>query len=366
MSSFEDANLNKNLRLTDLAVKLLAKLKAERGYLNVQFLYQYRTPELQEYSYDEIKQAFKDLDNKGMAQLHDNNSYEVTKRGSEALSSDLIYEQLKPYCDDIRQKGEHRKFLGVIGLVFLLLALVGYYGYSLSVTWQSAWGSLLSGLFSFSSFVISFYFLALKAPKFRVSRERITALRFFDAYSAYKNVIKGVDKEKNLAKAKAALGSIVERLETSEQEPTRWAILNSERKKISQIGEEIRTRLIPAMNEVKTQSGSEHVGMVLVNLARYFLDPSSENISKALQLIPPLRAAAVSTTERHVAKEIFGNPIIVYVIIVGLIIAGYLQLAQTVGWKVLGDATQYFGLVTASLAAYVPANAIAQRFRGQR
>lgn len=66
--------------MTDLAVKLLAKLKAERGYLNVQFLYQYRTPELQEYSYDEIKQAFKDLDNKGMAQLHDNNSYEVTKR----------------------------------------------------------------------------------------------------------------------------------------------------------------------------------------------------------------------------------------------------------------------------------------------
>lgn len=158
---------------------------------------------------------------------------------------------------------------------------MGYYGYSLSVTWQSAWGSLLSGLFSFSSFVISFYFLALKAPKFRVSRERITALRFFDAYSAYKNVIKGVDKEKNLAKAKAALGSIVERLETSEQEPTRWAILNSERKKISQIGEEIRTRLIPAMNEVKTQSGSEHVGMVLVNLALFLRSFFREHIKSS-------------------------------------------------------------------------------------
>lgn len=366
MSSLDDASLNENLRLADLAVKLLARLKAEHGYLNVQSLCQYRGPELQEYNNDEIKQAFKDLDNKGMAQLHGNSSYEITKRGSEALPSDLIHEQLKQYCAEIRPNVEGRRLWRITILFSLMLTLTGYYAYSASASWRLAWVSPLALLLSISSLVIVCYSAVFKIPKFRISRERIIALKFFDAYSTYKNVIVGVDKEKNLAKTKTALRSIGGGLETSEQEPTRWAVLNSERKKISDIGKGIRNGLIQAIDAVKTQSGAEKMGMVLISLARYFIDPSSENMSKAVQLIPPPRAGPASRIEHHYTREIFGNLIVIYAIIVCLIIAGYVQLAQTAGWKLLGEAADYFGLVAASLTAYVPANALAQRIRGQK
>jgi hypothetical protein len=51
---------------------------------------------------------------------------------------------------------------------------------------------------------------------------------------------------------------------------------------------------------------------------------------------------------------ILGNPFAVYAVLAGIIIVGYLFLAQIMGWKILGEATHYFGLVGA-LVASIPA-----------
>jgi uncharacterized membrane protein len=62
---------------------------------------------------------------------------------------------------------------------------------------------------------------------------------------------------------------------------------------------------------------------------------------------------------------VLGNPAVVWAILAGLIIIGYLYLAQMMGWKILGQATHYFGLVGALVAAIPAAYLVAQKLKGQ-
>lgn len=374
-SSPESVGLDrKRLRSLDLTVAALGKLRIDKQ-VNVLSLWQRREvlfPSAVAYSLEETRQAFQDLANRGLAQSIGSDNYRIIPRGAETLPSDLLHDELKTYSEDIRTKAKiYTRWMRLTQIFFwsmvapfilvIILRAIPSTGVG-SFAWYSTvpglvWESITS-LLLFLALICSFM-----SDRRRIPRELLTSLSFQDAYDAYSNVIRGKDGGGSLKRARAILLGIAERLETKVRDRPVWATLSQEREKISQIGEETRTRPVPAMDESKSQSGVEHVGDVLVRLARYFSEPSSDSMSNALQLIPPLRDRRVSVP-RGLSVQLrmaLANFWAAYALIVILVLAGYLFFWQTMGWKILGEPTQYLALAGIFVAAIPAGNIIASK-----
>ena len=344
----------------DLAVKALTILK-EKKTLDLQGFWTYDSKPLQRqgYSFDDVEQAFTDLANKGYTDKHGSYCY-ITDRGSTTSSADLIHQELKADFDEIKKKVKSYRFWTwatrvsiVISLVSILLLIPNLSTSSLFL------GSLFALLFIAS--IASGFFCNFKNDRARVPTELLSAVRFYDAYSVYRNVIKRTHAEASLAKTEHMLKHAAGAFKIRLTDPSGWATLSFEGKKISNIGEEITTRLIPAMKEAGTSSGAERVGEVLANLTRYFIDPSAENMSKALQLIQTSRATQVPIpAHRDTLSIMLGNPIVNYAILWGLIIVGYVYLVRIMKWSIFGELIALVGLI---LGATSTAIILAQRMK---
>ena len=337
----------------DLAVRALTILR-ERRTLDLQGFWQYDSKPLQRqgYSYDEVEQAFIDLANKGYTDKHGSYCY-ITDRGSTTSSADLIHQELKADFDEIKKKVRAHRFWTWATGVSIVISLVSVLLLILSLSSPSPFlGSLFALLFLAS--IASGFFCNLKNDRARMPIELLSAVRFYDAYSVYRNVIRGTGIEASLARTERMVKHAGRAFKIGLTDPFGWATLSFERKKISNIGEEITTRLIPAMREVATSGGAERVGGVLANLTRYFLDPSPENMSKALQLIQASRATQVPIPAHRVTlSAMLGNPIVIYAILAALIIAGYVCLVRIMNWTIFGEIIGLVGLLLGAISAAI-------------
>jgi hypothetical protein len=361
MSSPESSpDLSRKLRSLDLAVRALTILKESRT-LDLQGFWQYDSKPLQRqgYSYDEVEQAFIDLANKGYTDKHGSYCY-ITDRGSTTSSADLIYQELKADFDEIKKKVKSYRFWTWATHVSIVISLVSILSLIPNLSSSSPFlGSLFALLFLTS--IASGFFCNFKNDRARVPTELLSAVRFYDVYSVYRNVIRRTGAEASLASAERMVKHAGRAFKIRLIDQSGWATLSFEGKKISNIGEEITTRLIPAMREAGTSGGAERVGEVLANLTRYFIDPSSENMSKSLQLIQASRATQVPIPgHRDTLSAMLGNPIVTYAILAGLIIVGYVYLVRIMTWSIFGEFIALVGLLLGAMSAAI---ILAQRMK---
>lgn len=326
------------------------------------------------YSEDEVGQALQYLSNQGLARVRQTDYYEVTDLARRLTKADVIYEMLDQpdyYRNNKEALGtyhdKHRNenifwFVGLLMFSVLYLLMAWYPTYFPTMVGPIALFAVCGYVLSFLSF--GHYFSLRAWKKNELSVEKTLAVRLLDAYSDYKPFMTN-RQGSSVASVKKAVQRIASSLEevkhrTQTSELRDWETICSESDRVSRIGQELLTTVIPIIG---TENNAGKTGELLVRLARLMFEGSPESVREAADLFTDL--GFVSPTEARPIPTSLGRAVILrimhpifrrFIVLAAFIVIGYVILASVVGWHILGASTDYFGLLAAFFAAYIAAH----------
>lgn len=272
------------LELMDVIVPVFRELKGSRSPLRPQEL-------LRDLDLDKKHQALQELVSRRLAILVQPGHYRISPEGQQTSEHDLLHRLLKPRCERTRKMREHRSRIARWSNVFAVLSLL---------VMMIAGGTLIAYMsvqnlfFLLPALVLAILLAAAilldnMARKKVVSREDEVGVDLLAAYEIYRPFI--ADRwdvlprkaEKLVKKAAESLKEArygeLEGLQFGPPPP--WATVKSLCDRISRIGQDLGTRIIPAMKDHKR---AESVGGVMVWLARFLFEGSASSIQRASEL----------------------------------------------------------------------------------
>jgi len=374
--SLSSEEITRSLRFIDLVVWSFDRLKSGRTltldslwFPNKKNLFE-RDPFLKGYTFDQLRQAFRELEDfrpptqplMALVSRTDSESYEITQRGSETTAADLMHQLLKPQYDETK-KAAHRYFVrarlipaagGLVALAFGLVLLWLETEMPLISAGRAAVQSLshAAALLGFGGGLFFAFTFVIFGQAYRISNERALVIVLWEAYSAYKQFLANKEKASlEMARKLVKAASRQLRRITGER-PTFWTSLCIEREKVWKIGQELRARVPPLIGD---EGMPEGIGEVLVRLVRFFLEGSSDAVRDALQLLEGLSAppVAVPTRWETFASTVRTQGIARRLFVLGIsgavVISIYLFFAWANGWPLLPKPDSAIGILVGIL-----------------
>lgn len=261
-----------------------------------------------------VAQAFEELVRRRLATRIRRKSgdwYNISPETGGKVDNELLYELLKPRSD-LKKKDVHAYSSAAwSSQASLLVCIVLQFCFSVSLIWYlSALSNLsfaLTAVFG-SSFVITLIlglYFDRRARKYgkSVSREEELAIDLITAYEIYNPFITGKAsviprKAKKLVKKTA--NELQKAMKVTDQgvwenPSTQWRVLRLECEQISQVGTDLRMKILPRMSK---HEHATNIANILLKLARFLFEPSSSNMMKASGLMSQLSAQKASFFER--------------------------------------------------------------------
>jgi hypothetical protein len=312
-----------SLEFVDQLALVFKELKA-RGTVKID------DPQFQRLKRSEIREVFRKLDNyepRALAEPVEQDGCQMTDFGRQTSVAEFMFHWLKSTYDKSKRASGARArwviatwlcasltlgafvFASVISLMATIIATVTVLPMIANGTLQTIlqprpFPAQVSELIAYA-FIIGLFLTFVfdrYGSKYSVPNEEWLAVNLLDAYSAYKAFIatNGEDRA-SLAKARSRVKRVVQKLRLRSRGATPWESIRLERQRLSQIGEQIRVRIIRKMEDEKS---ADEIAEDLVRLARYFLEESSEGIRNAWEMFPSLGTAVpfVPSTWSRVKK----------------------------------------------------------------
>jgi hypothetical protein len=286
--------------------------------------------------------------------------YDVSPEAKEKPDNELLYEMLKPKSD-VRKKDVDAHSSAIrSSQVLLVLSIVLLMISGMSLIWfQSTLDSLSFALVivfgvSFAIAIVLGVYFERRARKHGklVSREEELAIDLITAYEVYNPFITGKvsvapRKAKNLVKKTASgLEKVMEAIDRRWETPsTPWRMLSLECERISQLGADLRMRILPRMTK---REHAANVGNVLLKLARFLFEPSPSNMMEASKLMSGLSAQKAKFFERlSIAITTRFWPRLAFCLVFVLGTGAITLYATSWNWVAAGVVGTWLGVVTA-------------------
>ena len=284
-----------SLRIAHIAFHLFKTLKTD-GRVNTDLMHERGTHDdlLRDFTLSEWNEAMEELlhfEPKPLAQGAGPGTgwFAITDYGKERTSADVLSELVQPQYRasnrpvEIASKWQFRiditkwAFVGSLVLFFAAQSIYLSSG-SLLPTFEP-WLAKLATVIALASLAMAGAF-SEQRDKYRHSNEQFVASAFYDAYVWYKNFVKASDDVNSLKQGQKMVRKAAARMQQTGK--PRWEILAEDLDRISEIGKNVDSLLLPAM---PNHAGSFDVEELLIVLARCFLERTRNSTIMAQRLL---------------------------------------------------------------------------------